>query len=159
MRKHRRWLVRISWWGGAGLGVLSLGWYLAADGLEIGDQRASIAGALLAAVALVLSFLLRQGDADEKSRVSRQELFARHLCTLLDELASQEDWQDEKYAELEAEVELEGGQRRRWFSGRRTDSLRRVGSLSKALRTSTERLILLEGHPGSGKSIALRHVA
>lgn len=159
MRKQRRRLVRITWWGGAGLGVLSLGWYLASDGLEIGDQRASIVGAMLAAAALVLSFLLRQGDADEKSRVSRQELFGRYLCTLLDELASQEDWQDEKYAELEAEVELEGGQRRRWFSGRRTDSLRRVGSLSKALRTSTERLILLEGHPGSGKSIALRHVA
>ncbi|MFL6119671.1 NACHT domain-containing protein, partial [Actinophytocola sp.] len=159
MRKHRRRLIHISWWGGAGLGVLSLGWFLVTDGIEIGDQRASIVGAVLAAVSIALSFLLRQGDSDEKSRVSRQELFARHLCTLLDELANQEDWQDEKYTELEAEVELEGGQRRRWFSGRKTDALRRVGSLSKALRTSTERLILLEGHPGSGKSIALRHVA
>ncbi|MFD4636561.1 NACHT domain-containing protein [Lentzea sp. NPDC058436] len=159
MRKNRGRLIRISWWGGAGLGVLSLAWFLAADGLDIGDQRASIVGAVLAASALALSLLLRQGDADEKNRVSRQELFARHLGTLLDEQASQEDWQDEKYSELEAEVELEGGQRRRWYSGRRTDALRRVGSLSKALRTSTERLILLEGHPGSGKSIALRHVA
>jgi hypothetical protein len=31
--------------------------------------------------------------------------------------------------------------------------------LSKALEKSTERLILLEGEPGSGKSVALRHVA
>ena len=37
--------------------------------------------------------------------------------------------------------------------------LRREQSLSKALELSDERLILLEGDPGSGKSIALRHVA
>lgn len=36
---------------------------------------------------------------------------------------------------------------------------RREPSLSKALASSQDRLILLEGEPGSGKSVALRHVA
>jgi len=38
-------------------------------------------------------------------------------------------------------------------------NLRRESSLSVALQKSDERLILLEGEPGSGKSVALRHVA
>src|SRR5579871_1033800 len=35
----------------------------------------------------------------------------------------------------------------------------RVQSLSKALHRSRRRLILIEGEPGSGKSVAVRHVA
>jgi predicted NACHT family NTPase len=37
--------------------------------------------------------------------------------------------------------------------------LKREKSLSTALRKSQEKIILLEGEPGSGKSVALRHVA
>ena len=36
---------------------------------------------------------------------------------------------------------------------------RREKSLAEALERSTERLVLVEGDPGAGKSVALRHVA
>jgi hypothetical protein len=72
-----------------------------------------------------------------------------------------EEWKDYRFAELEAEVAAEG--QRLWlgfiplFESRNT--LRRERSLSKALKKSRARLILVEGDPGSGKSVALRHVA
>ena len=46
-----------------------------------------------------------------------------------------------------------------WMSFLPTAAPRREKSLSKALRNVRERLILLEGEPGAGKSVALRHVA
>ena len=72
-------------------------------------------------------------------------------------LNSQEDWKDYHFTELEAEVEAEG--RRRFFWLSRYNTLRRERSLAKALEHSSERCILVEGEPGSGKSVALRHVA
>jgi len=78
-----------------------------------------------------------------------------------------EDWQDEYFAELETWVELRHTYRRRRlvaFFGRRGDAQLRRMPLSKALGTILEptgaqALVLLEGDPGSGKSVALRHLA
>jgi hypothetical protein len=42
---------------------------------------------------------------------------------------------------------------------RQRDELRREKSLSRALKRSNERLVLLQGDPGSGKSVALRNAA
>ncbi len=76
-------------------------------------------------------------------------------------LNNREEWKDYRFTELEAEVEAEGRQKKSSIipflqSTRR--GLRREQSLSKALKLSSERLILVEGEPGAGKSIALRHV-
>lgn len=74
----------------------------------------------------------------------------------------QEDWRDDKYAELEAEVEIERSWRWRWLQRLvpfPRPTLRRVRSLSKALAGGSEQLLLVEGEPGAGKSVALRHLA
>jgi hypothetical protein len=101
-------------------------------------------------------------NAEGKRRAERRRRFAQHIKAKLDLLGSRESWQDYRFAELEAEVEAEGrgtfhlGMR---FLPRARGGLRREHSLTAALRHSDERLILLEGEPGSGKSVALRHLA
>ncbi|MER7456745.1 NACHT domain-containing protein [Micromonospora sp. NPDC126480] len=94
-------------------------------------------------------------------RVRRRALFADHVESQLRRLDEKEEWRDHRFARLEAEVETEGGRGRllpRWIGHRRA-SLRREKSLSRALQRSDERLIILQGEPGSGKSVALRNAA
>jgi hypothetical protein len=101
-----------------------------------------------------------RGGPARRRRTRRR--FAEHLANELRQLALQEEWRDDKYAELEAEVEIEQAQRwlrLPWRSTARRFELERVPSLSKALQRSRERRVLLEGEPGAGKSVALRHVA
>lgn len=101
-------------------------------------------------------------NREQKQRALHRKYFAKHIEREMERLDSQEEWKDYRYAELEAEVEAEG-QRKAFhllpFFQRTTSGLRREKSLSKALAWSQERFILVEGEPGSGKSIALRHVA
>jgi NACHT domain len=93
----------------------------------------------------------------------RRQMFAARVLGQLTELDSHESWQDNRFTELEAEVEItEGRERifRRWRrSPTRHVTLRLEKSLTRALERSHDPLILLEGEPGSGKSIALRHLA
>lgn len=100
-------------------------------------------------------------NKEKKRCAADRSKFADHIESELRGLNIREDWKDDRFAELEAEVDAEG--RRVIFGLIPTpgagSSLRRVRSLSKALRDSRERLILVEGDPGSGKSVALRHVA
>jgi hypothetical protein len=101
-------------------------------------------------------------NPNERRRAERRRRFAEHTKSRLTLLNSREEWQDYKFTELEAEIEAEGRIRALItfpliHSGR--DSLRRERSLSVALSRSRERLLLLEGDPGSGKSVAMRHVA
>ncbi len=101
-------------------------------------------------------------DPQQRRRSRRRRRFADHVESEIRRLNNLEEWREYRFAELEAEVEAEGP--RRIFGMlpllQQTQSgLRRERSLSKALESSQERLILLEGEPGSGKSVALRHVA
>ena len=101
-------------------------------------------------------------DQAQKKRLRNRQRFANHIEQEIRQLNSREEWKDYRFTELEAEVEAEGKRLRLlplpfFRSSRR--GLRREQSLSKALELSGERLILLAGDPGSGKSIALRHVA
>ena len=101
-------------------------------------------------------------NREQKRHTQRRRNFAGFIESEIERLGRQEEWKDYRFAELEAEVEAEGN--RRIFSvvpflKRTNSSLRREKSLSKAISSSQERLILVEGEPGSGKSIALRHVA
>lgn len=90
----------------------------------------------------------------------------RQFCGVLDaDLAyidKAENWNDQYFTDLEAEVEAEGGYYTSTLNKilkRKVLGIRRVSSLIKAIDTSTERAILLVGEPGSGKSVALRHLA
>ena len=99
---------------------------------------------------------------DDKRRANRRHMFADFMESEIRRLNALEAWNDNRFAELEAEVEAEG--RRRVFEFLKLhetagSGLRKEKSLSKALQRSSERLILVEGDPGSGKSVALRHLA
>jgi hypothetical protein len=100
-------------------------------------------------------------DAEKKHRVVTRQRFAEHTEHEISKLNRQEEWKTYRFAELEAEVEVEG--RRKGvnllpFLQTTQRGLRREKSLSKALEASRERLILLEGEPGSGKSVALKYL-
>jgi hypothetical protein len=92
----------------------------------------------------------------------RRRLFCKVLDSDLATLAKAEQWNDQYFADLEAEVEAEGkyyGSPLRRLLRRPSHGLRRVRSLIGALESSAEQVLLLVGEPGSGKSVALRHVA
>lgn len=132
------------------------------------------AGALVTAVQPLWNiavFVVKQGfkpirnrlqSSEEAYRVQQRRGFARYVVSQLERLAVAEDWRDDRFAELEAEVEVQGRERIiPWlrFSPYRNVALRREKSLSKGLARTTDNLVILEGDPGSGKSVALRHLA
>ncbi len=97
-----------------------------------------------------------------KSRVRRRKQFCAVLDADLAYLAKAENWNDLYFTDLEAEVETEGGYyATAWDRLRRKKStgLRKERSLIRAITSSTERAMQLVGEPGSGKSVALRHLA
>jgi len=98
--------------------------------------------------------------SENQQRRIKRKRFVEYLIEEIKRLDRLEDWSDYRYAELEAEIEAEG--QRRWVNWlpdiiQFSNTLRREISLDKALRFSKERLILVEGDPGGGKSVALRH--
>jgi hypothetical protein len=97
-------------------------------------------------------------EKDKQRAVRNAQQFAEHLESDLRRLNGLEQWNDFRYAELEAEVEFEGLRRGIWpFT--KHGGITKEKNLSRALLSSQERLILLEGLPGTGKSVALRHLA
>jgi hypothetical protein len=101
-------------------------------------------------------------NENQKLRIRCRQQFADYIESEIRRLNQKEDWSDFRFAELEAEVEAEGNRRVSSilpFIKRTSKGLRREKSLSRALRQSQEKIIIVEGEPGSGKSVALRHVA
>jgi hypothetical protein len=101
---------------------------------------------------------------DDKSpkRSFYRRLFARYIAKQLDDLNRREEWRDYRFSDLETEIEVESRQRLPailTIFRPRSQNLRREPSLIKAIQRAEEQLVLLEGEPGSGKSVALRHVA
>lgn len=108
---------------------------------------------------LGLSYISNQ---DQKLLVRRRQQFCSVLRSDLDAIAKSENWNDQWFTDLEAEVEAEGGyygNALMRFLKRRSNGIRRVPSLMQAIKSSAERCMLLVGDPGSGKSVALRHLA
>lgn len=96
----------------------------------------------------------------EKILIERRQRFAIYVQSQIERINNQESWSDYRFAELEAEIEVEGKQKRNHSkTDSQQSSIRRVPSLTAALEASLETTILLEGEPGSGKSVALRQVA
>jgi hypothetical protein len=85
-------------------------------------------------------------------------VLASHLLRRQDQLDAAAQWDDKHYTELESEISRRH-RPRRWRRRRSAESTRIHRSLSRALRAAREPFLLLEGEPGSGKSVALRHVA
>ncbi|MFA5825353.1 MAG: ATP-binding protein [Gallionellaceae bacterium] len=102
-----------------------------------------------------------RSNQDQKLAIRRRQQFCGVLRSDLDSIAKAENWNDQWFTDLEAEIEAEGG----YYSNglarifkRRSNGIRRIPSLMQAIRTSTERCMLLVGDPGCGKSVALRHL-
>ena len=95
----------------------------------------------------------------DKRRAGQRARFASHMAREMARISELEEWQDERFAEMDAEVEVHGRGRKGFMRRRRRETIQRVPSLSEALEKSSDQIILLEGEPGSGKSVALRHVA
>lgn len=102
-----------------------------------------------------------RSNQDQKLAIRRRQQFCGVLRSDLDAIAKAENWNDQWFTDLEAEVEAEGGYYSNTLSRflkRRSNGIRRVPSLIQAIQTSTERCMLLVGDPGCGKSVALRHL-
>ena len=101
-------------------------------------------------------------NKENKLKVRRRKQFCSVLDADLAYLAKAENWNDQYFTDLEAEVETEGGYYANALDKclrRKSIGLRKESSLIKAITTSTERAMQLVGEPGSGKSVALRHLA
>ncbi|XVV16901.1 NACHT domain-containing protein [Actinoplanes sp. CA-131856] len=115
--------------------------------------------AALVIVALVTAAPRPPESAPPPSREARRR--AKLASVLWDDvhsLAVNEEWRDSQFTELEAEVEVEAPARA-WFRRRAAARVQRLPSLTEALRVREDSLVILEGEPGAGKSIALRHLA
>jgi len=99
---------------------------------------------------------------EEKTALRRRMQFCKVLEGDLATLAKSENWNDQWFTDLEAEVEIEGRYYERYWDRlvrKSTKGLRRIPALIKAIESSDEQFLFLVGEPGSGKSVALRHVA
>lgn len=94
-----------------------------------------------------------------KALARKRAMFARGIAHELAHLSAQEEWRDDHFTEMEAELEIYSRPRRGLLRIRRRETIRRVRSLSRALEKSQDQVVMLEGAPGSGKSVALRHLA
>lgn len=99
---------------------------------------------------------------EKRIAVRRRAQFCGGLEGDLANITKAEAWNDQFFTDLEAEVETEGGYFptpiHRWLN-KPARGLRQEKSLIRAITSSTERAIQLTGEPGSGKSVALRHLA
>ncbi|WP_454733796.1 MULTISPECIES: NACHT domain-containing protein [Cupriavidus] len=99
---------------------------------------------------------------EQRLKIRRRSQFCAVLEADLTNLTKAESWNDQYFTDLEAEVETEGGyyiSPLHRFLGKVSTGLRKERSLIKAISSSSERAIQLTGEPGSGKSVALRHLA
>lgn len=130
----------------------------------------AVAGAVLIKVLAALTELLEAYknsglpwlvNRAQRLQVRRRSQFCAVLNADLAVLAKSENWNDQHFADLEAEVEAEGlyyPTVLHQLFRRPQRGLRRVNSLMRAIEASTEKVLLLVGEPGSGKSVALRHL-
>lgn len=161
------WGILTSLLGGAGWETWGgrLRWILLCI-LAIGFAAYAL-GSLLTAAAKALEAYKKSGlpvtlNQKQLAKVRRRRQFCNALKADLATLAKTENWNDQYFTDLEAEVEAEGGYYptvlHRLFR-HQSRGLRRVPSLMQAIESSTEHALLLVGEPGSGKSVALRHLA
>lgn len=143
------WAARIAIWLLIGVAIL----YLLSKALEFLLSIKNSSSGL--GINFSLSSALR-------TEIRRRQQFCKALVSDLAFLAKSENWNDQFFTDLEAQIEAEG----RFYATnidklfhRESIGLRRSRSLIGAIESSAEQFLLLTGEPGSGKSVALRHLA
>jgi NACHT domain len=116
---------------------------------------------LRASIAAAFHALARPFSAIRRRESEQHRAFVDSLSARLNQINANADWTDRHYAELEAQVEssVAGTPRRLPRILFRDDGGLRRQNLVQALRNHPSQFILLQGSPGSGKSVALRHLA
>jgi hypothetical protein len=152
--------------------VLTLAHWIRGSAVAVDAFLLTVLAALTALCVSVVGFLrkikelVKELDPAVSALTSYRNLrkeryhFCDYFILQLRQLNSLERWHHSRYTDLHAslsDVETRG-HRRFWRLGSAT-AVRRERSLSRALKRSSEPLIVLEGEPGSGKSIALRTLA
>jgi hypothetical protein len=79
--------------------------------------------------------------------------FAGRVLSRLQLLDSDTDWSDDLFVEVAAEVEADVD------CGKGRRAVKHVPSLERAMQDYPEKIVLVEGEPGSGKSVSLRRLA
>ncbi len=139
-----------------GIGALIAGWPRLREGLLLAFRdviRVSRLDRIIPA--------LRQRSQEEREREMRFRDIAENIHDTLVVLNIAERWNDRHFTELEAEIEASETPFSRFTIVRafRRRRIRRERSLSSALARSRARLAFLQGAPGSGKTVALKHLA
>lgn len=111
---------------------------------------------------------LRRGDSDSagddaRSRAVHRQRLAGNIERQLILAYGQDEWDDGQYAELKAEFQVDAIRPEDipWWQSLigRDRLLRHERSLTRAMLRMHPRIVILEGEPGSGKSVAMRHLA
>lgn len=104
------------------------------------------------------SWIELRSRPEKDPRKRERQLLSQSFATLARH-SSERDWRDEYFTELEAEVEVEVARTpKRWRPFAPPSDIRLEASLTSALLHCKDKLIYLEGDPGSGKSVSLRHI-
>src|SRR2546425_661500 len=101
-----------------------------------GQVAAWAAAGIAATVVVTLGAVWVSRDAGQhrpkvdKRRAYRRARFASAMVEQVASISRLEEWQDDRFAELDAEVEIHGRQRRGLLRRRRRETIRRVPTLS-----------------------------
>lgn len=100
-------------------------------------------------------------SSETRNELRQRAQFSNVLRSDLAVIAKAESWNDQYFTDLEAEVEIEGNYYstfRDRIMRRSSHGKKRVPSLVQAIEDSSAKCLQLVGEPGSGKSVALRHL-
>lgn len=87
--------------------------------------------------------------------------FCQSVRLNIENINALESWSDQSFTDLEANVEANGPYFTSWLTralGKTAKGSRRVNRLFDAIMSSSVKRFLLLGEPGSGKSVAVRHL-
>jgi hypothetical protein len=112
--------------------------------------------------ALLKAFDRIKASPAERERILARTHFVDHILSRSRKLNEQELWDPRRFTELEAEYysgNIAGASV--WMRARSSFAFgpRRVKAIAHSLANSLDRIALVEGDPGSGKSVLLREVA
>lgn len=130
--------------------------------LLISQLVPAIQSLLTAAGRLVGWFAPSLYTKSNRQKLDTRRRIARLLLLNLDLLEQELHWHPWTFADVPVTIEARdtpAAGRRRLFSLRASLVTYRTRSLSKALQRERQHIILVQGPPGSGKSVAMRHFA